>query len=77
MRVTIDSDDENRKTLHQMAEEVNATADKRWREGVKRQMARFEEMGKGMVVAQVKGTQVLSGDQGSSRARERNELGGE
>lgn len=39
--MVVDSDNEHRQTLHQMTKEVNAVADKRWREWVERQMARF------------------------------------
>lgn len=40
-------------------------------------MARFEEIIKGLVDAQVRGTQVQTSDLESSRAREREELNGE
>ena len=51
---------------------MNATTDKRWREGIERQMTRFKEMIWGLVDAQVRGAQVWT-----SGAREREELGGE
>lgn len=52
----MDDDDGDRQTLSQLAEEMNATVNKRWREMIERQMSRFEEMIKGQVNAQVKGT---------------------
>ena len=42
--------------MRQLAEEMNAMIDKRWRKGIKRQMARFKEMIKGLVDAQVRGS---------------------
>lgn len=73
----MNDDDGDRQTLHQLAEEINATADKSWKKGIERQMARFEEMIKGLVDAQVRGTQVRTSDPESSRARKREELSGE
>lgn len=58
----MNDDDGDRQTLHQLVEEINATADKRWKEGIERQMARLEEMIKGLVDAQVRGTQVRTSD---------------
>ena len=49
-------DDRDRQTLCQLAEEINAIADKRWKVGIERQMASFEEMIKGLVDAQVRGS---------------------
>ena len=63
--------------MRQLAEEMNATADKRWREGIERQMTKFEEMIRGLVDAQVRGAQVRASDLESSGVREREELGGE
>ena len=40
-------------------------------------MAKFEEMVRGLINAQVRGAQVRASDPGSSGAREREELGGE
>ena len=54
----MDDNDGEMQTLCQLAEEMNATADKRWREWIERQMERFEEMIKGLVDAQVRGPQV-------------------
>ena len=63
--------------MRQLAKEINATTDKRWREGIERQMARFEEMIKDLVNAQVIGAQVRTSDLESSGAREKEKLGGE
>ena len=73
----MDDNDEDRQTLRQLEEEMNATTDKRWREGIERQMTRYEEMIRGLVDAQVRGAQVRASDQESSGAREREEIGGE
>ena len=54
----MDDNDEDMQTLSQLVEEMNATADKRWRKWIERQMTRFEEMIKGLVDAQVRGSQV-------------------
>ena len=75
--ITMDDNDGDKQTLRQLVEEMNATTDKRWREGIERQMARFEEMIRGLVNAQVRGAQVRASDPESSGARERDKLGGE
>ena len=54
----MDDNDGDRQTLCQLAEEMNAMADIKWREGIERQMARFEKMIRGLVDAQVRGAQV-------------------
>lgn len=54
----MDDNDGDRQILRQLAKEMNATTDKRWREGIERQMEKFEEMIRGLVDAQVRGTQV-------------------
>ena len=58
----MDDNDGDRQTLRQLAEEMNATTDKRWREGIERQMTRFEEKIWGLVDAQVRGAQVRTND---------------
>ena len=65
--ITMNDNDGDMQTLRQLAEEMNATADKRWREGIDRQMARFEEMIRGLVDAHVRGAQVRASDPESSR----------
>lgn len=55
-KIVVDNDDKDKQTLCQMAEEANVVVDKRWREVVDRHMARFKEMTKGLVDAQVRGT---------------------
>ena len=55
-------DDRDRQTLCQLAEEINAIADKRWKVGIERQMASFEEMIKGLVDSQVRGAQIRNSD---------------
>ena len=47
----MDDNDGDKQTFRQLAEEMNATTDKRWRERIERQMAKFEEMIKGLVDA--------------------------
>ena len=53
----MDDNDGDRQTLCQLAEEMNAMADIKWREGIERHMAKFE-MIRGLVDAQVRGAQV-------------------
>lgn len=64
----MNDDDGDRQTLHYLVDEINATADKRWKKGIERQMERFEEIIKGLVDAQVRGTQVRTSDLESRRA---------
>ena len=73
----MDDNDKDRRTLRQLEEEMNATTNKRWREGIERPMARFKEMIRGLVDAQVRGAQVRASDSESSGVRERELLGGE
>jgi len=66
----MDDNHGDRHTLRQLAKEMNATVDKRWREWIKRQMARFEEMIRGLVDAQVRGAHVkASHPEGSGEGR--------
>lgn len=75
--MVVDSDDKDKQTLCQMAEEANVVVHKRWREVVDIHMARFEEMTKGLVDPQVRGTQVWSDDLENNKEHEREELSGE